>query len=319
MPKKTQPAPRLHMQQFRILVAWQPQSSGDEALEVAAWLARTADVTVQCVTTFLRPWPSPAMSKLGSKHKKWFKKETERYTKAVSAKLNDVGIDRAQWANPVAVIADGTSESVMLTQAAHDFGADMILLGSKAAAPKGRFLPGTTADSMLHSSPRPLLLAPRSPKLAKRGITRVNVAFIGQDTDESATTTAAELAAAWGVPLRILALSPDGFGAPPVSESIKPSTDLSHEWRENALAILDRLRSSAHAAFPHIDITCEVGSGNGWHGALDVLKWKKGDLLCFGSSPLGAFERVFIGSQTSEILPHVQVPVLMIPTRGKEQ
>ncbi|ERA48655.1 universal stress protein, partial [Corynebacterium diphtheriae DSM 43988] len=56
---------------------------------------------------------------------------------------------------------------------------------------------------------------------------------------------------------------------------------------------------------------------NGWSGAIESLKWKKGDLLCFGSTPLGAFERVFIGSQATEILPYVSVPVLMIPATTK--
>ena len=49
-------------------------------------------------------------------------------------------------------------------------------------------------------------------------------------------------------------------------------------------------------------------------GAVDSLKWKKGDLLCLGSSPMGPIARVFIGSTATELLPHVRVPVLVSPT-----
>ena len=66
--------------------------------------------------------------------------------------------------------------------------------------------------------------------------------------------------------------------------------------------------------FPELPITTEIGTGHGWSGAVDSLKWKKGDLMCLGSSPMGPFERVFIGSTATELLPHVRVPVLVRPS-----
>ena len=78
--------------------------------------------------------------------------------------------------------------------------------------------------------------------------------------------------------------------------------------------MLDRARDCIQEKFPELDVTSEIGSGAGWGGAVDSLKWKKGDLLCLGSSPMGPIERVFIGSTATELLPHVGVPVLVCPS-----
>ncbi|GGG72839.1 universal stress protein [Corynebacterium pelargi] len=300
-------------QPARVLVAWSPSATGAEAIASAAWLARTANVEVQCVTTFLRPWPSPSVSKLGSKYKKWFKKEAAACEKAVKKQLEAAGVDQAHWAKQVSIFADGTNEANLIAQAAQDYGADIVLLGSSAAASKGRLLAGSTADALLHTSPVPVGLIPRDPKLSKRGVTRLNFGIIGDEIDDAALMRTARLAEIWATPLRILALSPSGFGDPPISESLELPSDITLEWRERTLAVLDRCRDRVAKEIPNIEITTQIGSGNGWAGALDALKWKKGDLLCLGSSPMGAFERVFIGSQATEMLPYVSVPVLMIP------
>lgn len=298
---------------MRVLVAWSPSAAGTEALEFAAWLARTTDIKVRCATTLLRPWPSTSIAKLGHKYKKWIKQEAAAYETAVIKALDAASLERDHRDKKVAVLLDGTNEASMLTDAAQDFHADLILMGASAAAPKGRFTAGTTADAMLHGSPRALGLSPRSPKLAKRGVGRMNFGYVGEETDLSALHYAANLAQHWDVPLRIIALSPNGLGAPPISESLKLPADFTHEWRENALAALDRARDEVSKAHPNQVVETTLGSGNGWSGALDAVKWKKGDLLCLGSAPMGAFERVFVGSQATEILKHVRVPVLMIP------
>lgn len=300
----------------RVLVAWSPSATGSEAIASAAWLSRTTHVQVRCISTLLRPWPSPSMSKLGSKYKKWFKKEAAACETAVTKALRHAEIERSSWSEEVSVLADGSNDASLISSEAQRYDADVIVLGSSATAPKGRLLAGSTADALLHSSPLPVMLVPRSPRLAKRGVTRVNFALVGDDFDAAALNRATELAEAWGAPLRILALSPDGIGEPPVSESFELPNDLRLEWREQTLAALDRHRDQVLRSHPNVAVTTDIGSGAGWSGAIDSLKWKKGDLLCLGSTPMGALQRVFIGSQASEILPHISVPVLMIPAGG---
>ena len=85
------------------------------------------------------------------------------------------------------------------------------------------------------------------------------------------------------------------------------------EWREQALALLDRGRDRALARHADLVVQTEADSGYGWSGAMNALKWKKGDLLVLGSSQLGQFRRVFLGPSTNQILRHSPAPVLIVP------
>ena len=92
--------------------------------------------------------------------------------------------------------------------------------------------------------------------------------------------------------------------------------ELAAEWLEDSLAMLDRARDCIQEKFPELDVTSEIGSGAGWGGAVDSLKWKKGDLMLISSTPQGPIARVFLGSTATELLPHIRVPILVHPSCG---
>ncbi|QGU08621.1 Universal stress protein family protein [Corynebacterium occultum] len=301
---------------LRVLVAWRPDGRGSESLEFAAWLGRTTQIQVRVATTFLRPWPATSLGKLGGKYRKWIEREAAACETKVRKALKSVGLPEECWDEQISVFSDGPSEAVLLTQAANDFNADLMLLGSSSTAPKGRFLAGSTADTLLHSSPQLLGLVPRSPKLSKRGVTRINFAHLGENPEENSSLFfAADLASRWDIPLRILAFSPGGLTSSTASDQLDLSTHLTVEWREHSLAMLDRSRDAVMDHWPELSVETDIGSGSGWAGAVDALKWKKGDLLCLGSTPPGPIERVFLGSTATEVLSHVQVPVIVHPVR----
>ena len=79
------------------------------------------------------------------------------------------------------------------------------------------------------------------------------------------------------------------------------------------MGLLDRGIDRAHTRYPDLSIDAEVASGNGWEEAIQSIKWKKGDLLVLGSSTLGPFGRIFIGSSTNHIVRHSPVPMLITP------
>ena len=299
----------------RILVSWTPGHSGPEALEYAAWLSQSSPAQVRVISTFIQPWHSTSLSKLGGKYKKWFKREAEACKEAVRKALDAADLDRAFWDKDFSVLVDGPSKPQLLTEAAHDFKADLILLGSKQAASKGTFLAGSTADALLHYSPIPLGLIPRSIKLSKHGVTRLNFAFTDENarTDEPSLLAAASLARRWDVPLRILAFSPASMVHAPLSEKDDVAASLTNEWREHSLALLDRAVDAIADRYSDVDVTTSIGSGSGWAGAVDSLKWKKGDLMVLGSNPMSPLERVFLGSTATELLPHLSVPMMVYP------
>ncbi|AKK12138.1 universal stress protein [Corynebacterium uterequi] len=304
---------------LRVLIAWQSGQFGDEPINTAAWLARSLPLRVRAASTMLRLWPTTSLSKLGRRYKQWLASETTSYAKSVRRAFTEAGLAKNSWDKKVGVVLDGPSESTLLTEAAEEFDADLVIVGSHAAAPKGRFLSGTTTDSLLHSSPIPLALAPSRIKLSKRGVTRVNVALLdSQDEDnDQVLFFAGALAHHLRVPLRLAAFSPTGLTEPRLDERIDFSTELSAVWHEHALAMLDRVRDRLLDHLPDLEIDTVLGSGIGWAGAVDALKWKKGDLLCMGSTPSGPIERVFLGSTAAQFLPHVPVPVIIHPARNR--
>lgn len=305
---------------LRILVAWDPandDTGGTEALEFAAWLGRSMPVTVRVASTLLRPWPA-SLNKSGKKYKKWRKNEAEACAKAVEKALTDVELPRSQWDSQFSTFADGQNEAQLLTDEAEHFEADLILFGSNAAASKGRFLAGSTTDALMHSSPTALGLAPRAVKLSKKGVTRVNFAYIDDRADENSPGLlfAAELAAELEVPLRLITFSPTGLSDVTLSKPKGMSSELIDEWNEQSLGMLDLARDRVIEHRDFIEVETEVGSGRGWGNAVDSLKWKKGDLICMDSHPMGTLERVFVGSTANEFLRHVTVPVVIHPYRS---
>lgn len=319
MPKKHPTSARKNagaLEPLRVLIAWRDGDSGTEAIQFAAWLARTTPIQIRAVTVFTRPWPTASLNKIGTKYHKWLKKESARYSAAIKKELTNAGVPKEYWDDEVSVFLDGTSETALLTQAATAFKANLVVLGSHGGAPKGKFRAGSTADAMLHSSLLPLGLTPRSVKLSKRGVTRITCAFIDLDDADSLINSAADLAELWNVPLRIVTFAPDEL-TEDLSRNFDLENELSHEWREHSLAFLDRIHDMVLERHPQLSITTEIGSGKGWSDAINALKWKKGDLLYVGSTPLGHFERVFIGSATNEILRHTRVPMLIKPAASR--
>lgn len=307
---------------LRLLVLWNPAAPGAEqstgAIDVAAWLGRSTRVRVRVASTFVQPWTSAPFAKLGGKYKKWLKAESSAYADAVRKRLADSTLEKKHWDKEPSALLVGPSQPRLLTDAAADFKADIILLGPHQASPKHRLLAGSTADSLLHYSPVAVGLAPTDAKLAKGGVKRINFAF-SEDHHEGqhrALRQAASLTARLGVPLRLVAFSPTGLIHPPLNAQVDVTKKLATEWHEHTLSLLDRATDLVQDEFPQLEVSSVLGSGAGWQGAVDAVKWKKSDLMVFGSNPISPFARVFLGSRATELLPHLTVPVLVIPSEA---
>ena len=134
---------------LRVLVSWSPSSTGTEAIEFAAWLARSTPVQIRVVSTISQPLTVTSLSKLSGSYKKWFKTERATCERAVKQALDAAGVDKAQLDKNVSVLIAGPSRPQLLEQAATDFNAHVILLGANQSAPKGRFFSGSTL-SLIH-------------------------------------------------------------------------------------------------------------------------------------------------------------------------
>lgn len=307
-------------QPLRVVVGWDATST--EAIEFAAWLGRSLPVTVQLVSPLTSSWKKPLS---GKKYRKWFKERAAEYETQARKALKP-HVPRSQWAKDPAQLIDNADVAATLRRYAIDFSADMIVLGSRAKKSKSRLRPSSAAETLMHSSPVPLGLAPKGVSLSRKGITRVTYALlddsetaspIGADGLLSGLEYAATLACVLGVPLRIIAFSP--------AKRHAAVSTLATEWNESTLGLLDRARDQAHGFATDIDpsfadaldVHSLIACGNGWKRAIDSVKWKKGDLLCLVSQPSDQFKRVFVGSREGEFIRFAPVPVLIYP-RGSE-
>lgn len=297
---------------LRILIAWRPGQTSTEALAYAAWLSRTCKVQVRVVSILSRGWPLTSLARL-SDNDSWVAAETKALNETIKSALKAAGLRKGMLADDPIQVIEASSESTAICRAADDFDAHIVLLGSQTDSPAGKFRMGSTSDALLHYSSLPVGLAPKSPKLSKNGVTRVNICYIDTRQSHSALNKAADLAQRWEVPLRLISFTPRGATMYPTENGYGNSSDLMVEWREQAMALLDRGVDRAHTRYPNLVVDTEVSCGNGWEQAINGLKWKKGDLLVLGSSTLGPFGRIFIGSSTNQILRHSPVPMVITP------
>lgn len=292
-----------------MLVGWDVTNT--EAVEFAAWLGRSLPVRVQVTSSAQSPW-FKSLSNAAKGRKKRMKEAQAAFDTRVEKALKE-HLPRSQWSKHVARLVDSKDTVRSLYETAEDFHADLILLGSRAKTPKGRFRPSSVADEMMRSCPVPLGLAPRGVKLAKKGITRVTYAIVMEDEpvepDFSGLDYATALACSLGLPLRIIAFSPT------------PYEQLSSSWNEQTLGILDRARDHAWAlaeAFApercdHFDVTSAVSAAKSWKRSIDSVKWKKGDIMCLGSQPTQQLTSVFVGTREGEFIRYAPVPVIVCP------
>ena len=304
---------------LRIMIAWRPGEYGTETLAYAAWLARTTKVQIRVVSALSRGWPLTSLARL-STNDSWVSHETESLEKIIKDELKLAGLRKGMLDDDAVRIIESSIESTTICNEAEEFEADVVLLGTRrsnakdwAAKNRSRFTAGSTSDALLHYSPIPLGLAIPGAKLSKHGVTRVSICYIDTPQSHHALNKAADLAYRWEVPLRLVSFTPRGATMYPTENGYGPSSDLMIEWREQAMGLLDRGIDRAHTRYPDLSIDTEVASGNGWEEAIQSIKWKKGDLLVLGSSTLGPFGRIFIGSSTNHIVRHSPVPMLITP------
>ncbi|AWB84904.1 universal stress protein [Corynebacterium liangguodongii] len=289
---------------LRAIAIWKEHS--DAACEVAGWLGKSLPVTVQAVAAAPSAWKSAASG--GGKKAKKLRREAEALIAQAEDSLQGY-LPGAQVAGTGARIVASLSGAHSLVEAVDDFDAGMIFVDHEAYKSKGMLIDATA---------RPLVIAPRGPKLSKKGVTRVTYVFLDRDGFAHATglAEAGRLAARIGVPLRLLAVLPECLTGSDFDANINNPKDTA-AWFEEALGQLDLARDLVFEASAgtaeDLDVELDVASGRGWKHAVNSVKWKKGDLACLAFRPKNQLKRVFSGPLTSEFLRYCPAPTLIVP------
>lgn len=294
-----------------LVVGCTPKDSGDDALETAAMLARSTGEDVVVAVVVAAAWP-PSTERVDAEYRSYL------------AQLGEQTLAHAREWMPVDVKTtylqrDAASIPIGLLEVAREHRASALVLGSSESGGLGHVALGSVADRILHSSPVPVVLAPRGHQTEPEGgLRRVTVAFSGRK-DRGLVLSAAEYAARTDSSLRIASFSvrPKLLYA---STLAGEGEDLVVErWAREIQDLIDDELDEVRR-LPDVPRRLEVvvGSGYGWRDAMGSARWALGDLLVVGSSTHGPLASVFLGSRSSKILRHAPVPVMAMPRRKQE-
>ncbi|WP_283139418.1 universal stress protein [Rhizohabitans arisaemae] len=280
----------------RILVGYEPDARGHDALALAAVMARTVGAEVTVASVHSAQWPTPSKGRVDAEWQLYLRENAQRSVDEAAGLLSTAGLP-----HPVAkALGAHRGSGRGLVELAGRIGADLVVIGSAPRGRRRRISVGSTADQLLHASPVPVALAPRGyAGTAPESLERLTVAYRRDARSDAAVVLAGAAAERYGLRLRLLTLL--------VREraSWRGRTQLMSEWHA-------RCDSDLRAVVPSEQTECEVAHGSDVGRALGSVDWLPGELLVCASSGRGPIRKVFIGDVSSKILRSAPCPVLIL-------
>lgn len=284
-----------------ILVGFSPSGQGDASINLAAQIAATSGESAVAAAVVERPWPP--RDDPGEKEYLEYRSEQVRQSLSQVARL-------LPGAMPP-VVHESSSVPTGLLELATELKASLVVVGSSSAGLLGRVALGSVTGRLVHSAALPVAIAPRGYPPQADPISRISASYGGEADINGLIGAAAELAAAWSVPLRIVSFTvrpSSPFGGMPNTAA----EDLVVEqWARRTQDDITRQLAGVRTltATPPV----EVGRGPDWRDAVESVGWGGGDILALGSGAAGPVSHVFLGSAASKIIRYAPVPVLILP------
>jgi nucleotide-binding universal stress UspA family protein len=290
-----------------VVVGYLAGKCGTAPLQLALRAARSLRTSLTVATIVPKAWATPSPARIDAEYAAWANQVAADSAKAAqqffAGTADDVEITYRSHAN--------RSISGGLFEVAEETKADLLVLGSASNGQLGQVVVGSTADRLLHSSPVPVVIAPRGYRSGRTTkVTRLTCAYPGTPEAVDAVARVAALARKIEVPLRVMTFAIRGRTMYPPEVGLHVEDSILAAWAAHAREMLDQLRTDGVLAE---DVETLVVSGNGWDQALDAADWQDGEILALGTSPRGEIARVFLGSHGSKIMRYSPVPVLVLP------
>lgn len=278
----------------QIIVGHDGSRGGRDALALAVALAdasgKDPEITVVAVYPYDPSWVSASDT---------FEAKLVAQTEQ---QLADAKAEFADRANVRFTVTRGSSPAQALHELARDTDARAIVVGRSHTTAVTRPFLGSATEQTLHGSPCAVVVAPVGWADRRTPLRTIGVAYDGGDNARNAVEVAAELARRGDATLRILRV----LQAVPL-------------WYGGALDPfpLDALRQDAEddvrelcAAHADVGASGEVILGD----TRDALQSPDGvDLLVVGSRGFGAIRRVVLGSTSTQLVRHAELPLLVVP------
>lgn len=290
-----------------VVVGYRADKVGLSGLYLAVGMARTLQTSLTVATIVPKGWPTPSLARVDAEYEYWAAHlaensahEARNYLTPLAGDLEVVYRHRAHRSVP-----GGLAEVV------EEVGAEMLVLGSLPSSGRVHMVVGSTADSLLHSSPVPVAIS--SPGyLSRTGrITRLTCAYSGVAQSLDVVRRCAEYAERMQVPMRVMTFAVRGRTMYPPDVGLEAEDTILEVWAEQARNILKSLKTDG---IVDDSVALRVITGHSWLEALHRADWIDGEILMLGTSPGGDIRRVFLGVRSGQIIRHSPVPVLVLPS-----
>lgn len=290
---------------MRVLVGYSPGERGEDALALAALVARTAKAELTAAHVYPAAWPAHGPGRVDAEWVAYLRNQAEEALAEAVGKLGGMSVPEPA----VDVRAHASRGSGRgLAEAARDTGAGLIVVGSAPRGRRGRIAIGSTADQLLHGSPVPVLLAPRGYAGEAPGrFERMTIAYWRRRGGEGPLRAAAEFAEALDLPIRLvtLVLRPPGLAA---------RFQTAGGVLERQVAQADEnLRRAAGLLGGGTPVERLTSVGTGVDKALGGVDMPPGEILACQSSHDGPLRKVFLGESSGKIVRAAPCPVLVLP------
>lgn len=275
---------------MRLLVGFDGSNGGCDALELARALALGGDDTSVLVITVVPHGPAPGGSGAPA---------SDAATAAASqfAEARELlgGLE-------VETRAVGGSPAAAMTELAESEGIDLIVVGSPHRGAVGRALIGSVADSLLHGSPRPVVVAPRGYAGERHEpFRRIAVGHDGTPEADAALRAAEALALRSNALIDVFTVfAPPAVTAGPVGYAPSEPRDPDKILTQAIHSVDERLGATGRRL--------DGPPARTLAGACKDL-----DLLVVGSRRYGPVLRVLLGSVSTQLIHIAPCPVLVIP------
>ncbi|MFE3291363.1 universal stress protein [Rhodococcus sp. NPDC059234] len=188
-------------------------------------------------------------------------------------------------------------------------GAHAIVIGAAGDGLVGRHAIGSVSGELLHSSPVPLILAPKGTRHSNATHVREVTCALGtREGAEVLLQTALRASQRMDTPLRLVSLV--SLGSHPLFGHRSDAVHANEAALVHTRANLEVARSVLPDDFP---ITTQLADGATVESAASKLEWHDGDLIMVGSSRLAQPHRLFLGSTAAKMLRVVPVPMVVVP------
>ena len=283
-----------------ILVGVDDSERAQDAIAFARDLLRASRTRVVAATVF--PYDDSPSRAANSDFRRLLEVEAVRTAKRHAERLTGIDASRISVRSMAR-----TSAAHGLQELAEQEDAGLIVVGSSHTGRRGRVLPGSTAERLLHGAPCPVAVVPLGYRQGAHALRRIGAADDGSAESRAAVRAADVLARALGAQLTIIRVQPEvtTIAAAPdaVSASPAPREDLLRAARhelDTTLELVEGARArgvlrEGDPARELADATCEL------------------DVLITGSRGYGPLRAVLLGGVTGPLLREAHAPVVVVP------